>query len=81
MTTPIPYTTITAAPWQPALGIPGEVVEGLRDIDQGNPGGGYRSWQREGLMMSAVRLLFSSSNSPMGAVIRAATWSRWSSNL
>lgn len=28
--------------------------------------------------MSAVRLLFSSSNSPMGAVIRAATWSRWS---
>lgn len=34
MTTPIPYTSITAAHWQPALGTPGEVVEGLRDIDQ-----------------------------------------------
>lgn len=31
---PIPYTAITAAHWQPALGTPGEVVEGLRDIDQ-----------------------------------------------
>lgn len=34
MTTPIPYSSITAAHWQPALGTPGEVVEGLRDIDQ-----------------------------------------------
>lgn len=34
MTTPIPYTDITAAHWQPALGTPGGVVEGLRDIDQ-----------------------------------------------
>lgn len=34
MTTPTPYTSITAAHWQPALGISGEVVEGLRDIDQ-----------------------------------------------
>jgi phage baseplate assembly protein W len=34
MTTPIPYTRITAAHWQPALGTSGEVVEGLRDIDQ-----------------------------------------------
>lgn len=34
MTTPIPYTSITAAHWQPALGTPGGVVEGLRDIDQ-----------------------------------------------
>lgn len=34
MITPIPYTSITAAHWQPALGTPGEVVEGLRDIDQ-----------------------------------------------
>lgn len=34
MTTPTPYTSITAAHWQPALGTPGEVVEGLRDIDQ-----------------------------------------------
>ncbi|MWV14359.1 baseplate protein [Pseudomonas sp. R-28-1W-6] len=34
MTTPIPYTRINAAYWQPALGMPGEVVEGLRDIDQ-----------------------------------------------
>ncbi|OXS19877.1 baseplate protein [Pseudomonas fluorescens] len=34
MTTPIPYTSITAAHWQPALGASGEVVEGLRDIDQ-----------------------------------------------
>ncbi|MDD0973796.1 GPW/gp25 family protein [Pseudomonas fontis] len=34
MTTPIPYTSITAAHWQPALGTPGEVVEGMRDIDQ-----------------------------------------------
>jgi phage baseplate assembly protein W len=34
MTRPIPYTSITAAHWQPALGISGEVVEGLRDIDQ-----------------------------------------------
>lgn len=28
--------------------------------------------------MSAIQLLFSSSGSPMGALIRAATWSRWS---
>ncbi|WP_313042159.1 GPW/gp25 family protein [Pseudomonas sp.] len=34
MTTPTPYTNITAAHWQPALGTSGEVVEGLRDIDQ-----------------------------------------------
>lgn len=34
MTTPIPHTSITAAHWQPALGTSGEVVEGLRDIDQ-----------------------------------------------
>ena len=34
MTTPIPYTSITAAHWQPALGTSGEAVEGLRDIDQ-----------------------------------------------
>lgn len=34
MTTPIAYTSIAAAHWQPALGTPGEVVEGLRDIDQ-----------------------------------------------
>jgi uncharacterized protein len=34
MTTPIPYTSITAAHWQPAIGTSGEVVEGLRDIDQ-----------------------------------------------
>ncbi|QHA95855.1 GPW/gp25 family protein [Pseudomonas sp. J380] len=34
MTTPIPYINITAAHWQPALGTSGEVVEGLRDIDQ-----------------------------------------------
>lgn len=34
MTTPIPYTDITAAHWQPALGIPGAAVQGLRDIDQ-----------------------------------------------
>lgn len=34
MTTPIAYTSIAAAHWQPAIGTPGEVVEGLRDIDQ-----------------------------------------------
>jgi phage baseplate assembly protein W len=34
MKTPTPYTSITAAHWQPALGTSGEVVEGLRDIDQ-----------------------------------------------
>lgn len=34
MTTPIPYTSITAAHWQLALGTSGEVVEGLHDIDQ-----------------------------------------------
>ena len=34
MTTPTSYTNITAAHWQPALGTSGEVVEGLRDIDQ-----------------------------------------------
>jgi phage baseplate assembly protein W len=34
MTTPIPHTSITAAHWQPALGTTGEIVEGLRDIDQ-----------------------------------------------
>ena len=34
MTTPIPHTNITATHWQPALGTTGEIVEGLRDIDQ-----------------------------------------------
>ncbi|WP_204126607.1 GPW/gp25 family protein [Pseudomonas ogarae] len=34
MTTPISYTSITAAHWQPILGTSGEVIEGLRDIDQ-----------------------------------------------
>jgi phage baseplate assembly protein W len=34
MTTPTSYSSITAAHWQPALGSPGEVVEGLRDINQ-----------------------------------------------
>ena len=34
MTTPLAYTSITAAHWQPALGTPGGVGEGLRDIDQ-----------------------------------------------
>lgn len=34
MTTPTPYTSITATHWQPTLGTSGEVVEGLRDIDQ-----------------------------------------------
>lgn len=34
MTTPITYTNITSAHWQPALGTPGDVVTGLRDIDQ-----------------------------------------------
>lgn len=34
MTTPIAYTAITSAHWQPALGTPGEAVEGLHDIDQ-----------------------------------------------
>ncbi|CAH0142814.1 GPW/gp25 family protein [Pseudomonas brassicacearum] len=34
MTKPIPHTSITAAHWQPALGTSGEVVQGLRDIDQ-----------------------------------------------
>jgi len=34
MTIPNPYTNITAAHWQPALGTTGEIVEGLRDIDQ-----------------------------------------------
>lgn len=34
MTTPTRYTSITSAHWQPALGTSGEVVEGLRDIDQ-----------------------------------------------
>ncbi|KAB2520540.1 MULTISPECIES: GPW/gp25 family protein [Pseudomonas] len=34
MNTPIPHTHITAAHWQPALGTTGEIVEGLRDIDQ-----------------------------------------------
>ena len=29
MTTPFPYTSTTAAHWQPALGTSGEVVEGL----------------------------------------------------
>lgn len=34
MIKPIPHTHITAAHWQPALGTTGEIVEGLRDIDQ-----------------------------------------------
>lgn len=34
MTTPIIYPNITSAHWQPALGTPGDVVTGLRDIDQ-----------------------------------------------
>ncbi|CAI8877477.1 GPW/gp25 family protein [Pseudomonas brassicacearum] len=34
MTTSIPHSNITAAHWQPTLGTSGEVVEGLRDIDQ-----------------------------------------------
>ncbi|TBV10269.1 GPW/gp25 family protein [Stutzerimonas kirkiae] len=34
MTTPIAYTAITAAHWQPALGTPGAAVSGLADIDQ-----------------------------------------------
>lgn len=34
MTTPIAYSEITSAHWQPALNAPGEVVTGLRDIDQ-----------------------------------------------
>lgn len=34
MTTPRPYTSITATHWQPALGTSGEVAEGLRDVDQ-----------------------------------------------
>lgn len=34
MSTPIAYTSITSAHWQPALGTPGEAVQGLRDIDQ-----------------------------------------------
>ncbi|QZP26232.1 GPW/gp25 family protein [Pseudomonas mosselii] len=34
MTTPNSYTEITAAHWQPTLGKAGEVVAGLRDIDQ-----------------------------------------------
>ncbi len=34
MNTPTAYTSITSAHWQPALGTPGEAVEGLRDIDQ-----------------------------------------------
>lgn len=34
MKTPTPHTSITAAHWQPTLGTSGEVVEGLRDIDQ-----------------------------------------------
>ncbi|SDA63264.1 hypothetical protein SAMN03159443_01889 [Pseudomonas sp. NFACC15-1] len=34
MTTPTTHTSITAAHWQPNLGTSGEVVEGLRDIDQ-----------------------------------------------
>jgi phage baseplate assembly protein W len=34
MTTPIRHTDITATHWQPALGTPGEVAIGLRDIDQ-----------------------------------------------
>jgi phage baseplate assembly protein W len=34
MNTPIAYTSINSAHWQPALGTPGEAVEGLRDIDQ-----------------------------------------------
>ncbi|MCU1718676.1 GPW/gp25 family protein [Pseudomonas sp. 5P_3.1_Bac2] len=34
MSTPIDYSSISATHWQPALGAAGEVVEGLRDIDQ-----------------------------------------------
>jgi uncharacterized protein len=34
MTKPIHHTSITAAHWQPAHGTSGEVVQGLRDIDQ-----------------------------------------------
>ena len=34
MNMPIPHQNITAAHWQPALGTTGEIVEGLRDIDQ-----------------------------------------------
>lgn len=34
MTTPIRHTDITASHWQPALGTPGDVAIGLRDIDQ-----------------------------------------------
>lgn len=34
MTTSIPYTTITVAHFQPALGTYGDVVQGLLDIDQ-----------------------------------------------
>lgn len=34
MTTPTPHSSITATHWQPALGTSGEVVKGLRDIDQ-----------------------------------------------
>ncbi|MFV2950039.1 GPW/gp25 family protein [Pseudomonas japonica] len=34
MTTPTPYTALSAAHWQPALGTSGEAVQGLRDIDQ-----------------------------------------------
>lgn len=34
MTTPIPHTSITATHWQPALGTSGQVIEGLREIDQ-----------------------------------------------
>ncbi|MDT4846800.1 lysozyme [compost metagenome] len=34
MSTPIALTSITAAHWQPTLGTPGDVVQGLRDIDQ-----------------------------------------------
>lgn len=34
MTKPIPHASITATHWQPTLGNSGEVVEGLRDIDQ-----------------------------------------------
>lgn len=34
MIMPISHTQITAAHWQPALATTGEIVEGLRDIDQ-----------------------------------------------
>ena len=34
MNMPIPHQNITPAHWQPALGTTGEIVEGLRDIDQ-----------------------------------------------